>query len=219
MHLTLLRHGQTPSNVSGALDTAAPGAGLTALGRRQAAAAGSVLHAGHVDGIVASPLLRTAQTAAPLAELTGLAVVTVPGLREVQAGDLEMRRDRASQRLYLETVFAWAHGDTVRRMPGGPDGEEFLHRYDEAVAAVVAHGWERAVVVSHGAAIRVWASVRAAGIDAGLIERTPLANTGVIRVEGEPGDWRFAGWSAEPVGGEQLDQPGADDPTGTGVQA
>ena len=30
----LIRHGQTPSNVAGALDTGRPGPGLTALGRR-----------------------------------------------------------------------------------------------------------------------------------------------------------------------------------------
>ena len=34
MRLLLLRHGQTHSNVSGALDTGAPGADLTELGRR-----------------------------------------------------------------------------------------------------------------------------------------------------------------------------------------
>ena len=34
--LHLVRHGQTPSNVAGALDTALPGAPLTELGREQA---------------------------------------------------------------------------------------------------------------------------------------------------------------------------------------
>ena len=38
MRLLLVRHGQTPSNVAGLLDTALPGPGLTALGTRQAAA-------------------------------------------------------------------------------------------------------------------------------------------------------------------------------------
>ena len=37
MRLTLVRHGQTPSNVLGLLDTAPPGPGLTDLGQLQAA--------------------------------------------------------------------------------------------------------------------------------------------------------------------------------------
>ena len=38
MRLLLIRHGQTPSNVLGALDTLVPGPGLTPLGLEQAAA-------------------------------------------------------------------------------------------------------------------------------------------------------------------------------------
>ncbi|BCW50626.1 hypothetical protein StoSoilB13_29680 (plasmid) [Arthrobacter sp. StoSoilB13] len=38
MKLLLIRHGQTPGNVAGQLDTAFPGPGLTELGERQAAA-------------------------------------------------------------------------------------------------------------------------------------------------------------------------------------
>ena len=38
MRLLLIRHGQTPSNLKFLLDTAVPGAALTELGERQAAA-------------------------------------------------------------------------------------------------------------------------------------------------------------------------------------
>jgi broad specificity phosphatase PhoE len=65
MHLLLLRHGQTGSNVIGALDTAVPGAPLTELGERQAAAVPGALQP--IDSITVSTLLRTQQTAAPLA--------------------------------------------------------------------------------------------------------------------------------------------------------
>ncbi|KTR37372.1 histidine phosphatase, partial [Curtobacterium oceanosedimentum] len=36
MRLLLIRHGQTPANVSGVLDAEVPGPGLTELGQQQA---------------------------------------------------------------------------------------------------------------------------------------------------------------------------------------
>ncbi|MHA7280954.1 hypothetical protein ACX80H_14535 [Arthrobacter sp. MDT2-2] len=38
----MIRHGQTPNNVTGHLNTAFPGAGLSALGKQQALAAPAV---------------------------------------------------------------------------------------------------------------------------------------------------------------------------------
>ena len=45
MRLLLIRHGQTPNNILGALDTGRPGAGLTELGREQARAIPAALAA------------------------------------------------------------------------------------------------------------------------------------------------------------------------------
>ena len=158
--LILVRHGQTPSNVHGLLDTGAPGPGLTALGREQAAALVDVLAGERIDRVVASPLARTVETATPLAGERGLPLGRDAGLREVLAGDLEMLADRASIRTYLETVFAWAGGDLTARIPGDPEtGSGFLARYDAAVEAAM-EGADTVVCVSHGAAIRTWAVAR-----------------------------------------------------------
>ena len=71
MRLLLIRHAQTPYNITGALDTAYPGAELTELGQRQARALpgglDQVLTAGSLPGvplagIYASPLVRTQLT-------------------------------------------------------------------------------------------------------------------------------------------------------------
>src|SRR5688572_23161801 len=107
MRLFLIRHGQTPSNVAGLLDTAAPGPGLTDLGHRQAAEIPDALRSTPVDAIFASTLVRTQLTAAPLAEDRGLDVVVLPGIHEIEAGDLELNLDHASVRIYLETAFSW----------------------------------------------------------------------------------------------------------------
>jgi probable phosphoglycerate mutase len=210
--LILVRHGQTVSNVQGLLDTAAPGADLTDLGRRQAAALIEVLAGERIDRVVASPLARTVQTATPIAEERGLALRTDVRLREVLAGDLELLADRDSHMTYLETVFAWARGDLTPALPGSPEtGTSFFDRYDDAVeAAVLDVG--TALLVSHGAAIRTWASSRAANVAGDFGAEHGLPNTGVVVLErAGAGPWVAETWTDR-----RLEAPESD-PTGSAV--
>ena len=219
MRLLLLRHGQTPSNVRGLLDTAVPGPGLTPLGEKQAAAVPDALRDREIGAIAVSSMIRTSFTAAPLAKDRGIEPVKLPGLREIEAGDLEMADAHEAHLSYLDTLFAWARGDVSRSMPGGPDGRAFLQRYDDAIAQLAAQGADSVVAVSHGAAIRAWAAARVGGVDVDHAERTPLANTGAVEVEGDPeGGWRLVAWNAEPVGGAELAPLVGEDPTGEPVE-
>ncbi|MCK9894199.1 histidine phosphatase family protein [Frankia sp. AgB32] len=198
----LLRHGQTPYNVVGALDTARPGAELTALGQAQARALPGVLRGETISAIHASVLIRTQLTAAPLAEARGLTVGVEEGLEEIVAGDLELRSDRTSIMAYLAVAGAWIHGDLDRTMPGGQNGHEFVGRYDAAIAKIAAARGEQdtAVVVSHGAAIRAWVGIRVPGV--GPVEDRWLSNTGLVTLEGDPSaGWTFLQWHSEPLGG------------------
>lgn len=218
MRLLLLRHGQTPSNVAGLLDTGAPGPGLTPLGEQQAAAVPAALRGRRIDALAVSSLVRTSYTAGPLATDRDLRPTVLDGLREVEAGALEMSSDLADHHTYLETVFAWSRGDRARRMPGGPDGDAFLSRFDDAVGALAADGHDVVLAVSHGAAIRSWSGARVRGLDVDELAYTPLANTGLIEVEGDPvSGWQLVDWRREPVGGAQLDAVVAHDPTGEPV--
>ncbi|MGJ9403532.1 histidine phosphatase family protein [Arthrobacter sp. KK5.5] len=72
IRLVLVRHGQTTSNVGQNLDTAAPGADLTDLGREQAMALPAALGGVGIETLYAPNLVRTQQTAAPLARELGL---------------------------------------------------------------------------------------------------------------------------------------------------
>jgi probable phosphoglycerate mutase len=123
----------------------------------------------------------------------------------------------------MNTVFSWAAGDLDRRMPAGPDGHDFFERYDADIARIAergAPGGDSAVVavVSHGAAIRTWAGLRAAGADADFVARHVLANTGIVAVEGDPySGWKLIHWDGSPVGGLALADSTAEDPTGTEV--
>jgi broad specificity phosphatase PhoE len=215
MRLLLIRHGQTPANVDGILETAVPGPRLTELGQEQAEAIPSRLADRDIDGIWISNLTRTALTAAPLAAARGLTPTTLDGLREIEAGDLEGKRDKTSVHLYLATCAAWIRGDRDDAMPGAEDGNAFFARYDDAIAQVVASGAEVAAVFSHGAAIRIWAGTTAQNVPTDFATRRPLENTGVVELEGNPEDgWTLVDWEGEPLGGEQLFDRTAQDPTG-----
>jgi len=138
VRLILIRHGETPSNVAGALDTARPGAPLTPLGQRQAAALPAVLTTSPVAAVYASPLVRTQLTATPLAQARGLDIVVVEGLEEIGAGALEMHTHAESIDTYADTVSAWITGDRGVAMPGGEDGHSFFGRFDHAVRVLAA---------------------------------------------------------------------------------
>ena len=211
MRLILVRHGETPSNVAGALDTAYPGAPLTALGQRQASAIPAVLTREPIAAVHASRLVRTQLTASPLAQARGLDVVVSEGLEEVQAGALEMHTAAESVDAYAETVAAWIAGDLRARMPGAEDGHAFFARYDAAVRALTSGHADDATVVafSHGAAIRAYASRH------GGPHEERLRNTGAVVLEGSPAlGWSVTGWSSDPLGGPHLVDAGAVDPTG-----
>lgn len=206
MRLILVRHGQSPSNVRHLLDTAVPGPGLTALGSAQASALPPALVGEVVDAIYASSQVRAQLTAGPLARALGLTVQVRHGLREVAAGDLEMRGDAASVERYLTTAFAWPAGDLELRMPGGESGTEVLERFDQVVAEVAASGNRTVLFVSHGAAIRVWTASRAHNIDATFVATHALTNTGVVVLEGDPvTGWRVMSWTGAAVGGPDGD--------------
>jgi probable phosphoglycerate mutase len=218
MRLLLIRHGQTPANVRGELDTAAPGPALTELGRTQAAAVPDALASERIDGIYASRLVRTQQTAAPLARIRGeMHRVVLPGIHEIEAGDLEGRTDKNAVREYVTTIWAWGDGHPELHMPGGADGHEFYGRFDADIARVASeHDPDATVAVfSHGAAIRVWTAARATNIAPDFPGRQHLDNTGVVALEGSPTEgWVVTHWGGEPLGGTDLTDPAADDVAG-----
>ncbi|MCZ2402261.1 histidine phosphatase family protein [Paenarthrobacter sp. Z7-10] len=222
MRLILIRHGQTSSNVLNLLDTSVPGPGLTDLGARQAQAllaALAGLTGTQPSALYASTQTRAQQTAAPLAAALGLTVQVRDGLREIAAGELEMKGDVPSIMAYLSTVRNWLLGDLEVRMPGGSTGTEVLQRFD-AVVREAEKGSDGGTVamVSHGAMIRTWAGYRASNIDAAHPENYDLSNTGIVILEGSFADdaaqsgWRVLSWTSQGAGAELAD-PDTDGPT------
>ncbi len=199
MKVTLVRHGETPGNIAGLLDTAPPGPGLTARGKEQAAALVDRFRGEPFDRIWTSAHLRAQLTAAPLADDRGLDLTIRPTLGEFSVGDLEGRNDDAAMEVFLEVMHAWLDGRLDPRMPGGEDGHDLMRRMDAAMAEISAAGDDSAFVVSHGGLLRIWASLRCANITRDFALANYLVNTGVIVVTGTPTvGWHCESWDLTP---------------------
>ncbi|MET0714161.1 MAG: histidine phosphatase family protein, partial [Mycetocola sp.] len=137
------------------------------------------------------------------------------GLHEIEAGELEGLSSYADQIRYMEVAFSWAAGELDVRMPGGSDGHEFFGRFDNAIEAIEREHDGTVAVVSHGAAIRTWTAGRTGNVDVQHAAANALANTGIVIANGSMADgWVVEEWDGTPIGGPQLLDVSADDPTG-----
>jgi broad specificity phosphatase PhoE len=200
MRLILIRHGQTPANVEGILESTVPGPGLTALGQEQAVELVDALVDEKIDAIFVSSMVRTHLTAAPLVAARGLEPVARDGIREIAAGDVEGNTDEASVHQYVHTLLAWCGGHLDVRMPGAESGHEVIGRFDEVVAEAESLGVDTVALVSHGAVIRAWCAVRTTNVDLDFVSTHYVVNTGMVVVEGsDETGWEVTSWLGESV--------------------
>jgi probable phosphoglycerate mutase len=155
--LLLVRHGASADSVEGESFELVEGQGDPALseaGRHQAELVAQRLGHELFDGMYVSTLRRTAQTAAPLVDRTGITPVVDADLREVFLGEWEgglLRQKAADQDPLFERVMTEQRWDLV---PGAETRDEFGGRLRRAVERIAAaHPGGRVVVFSHGAAI------------------------------------------------------------------
>ncbi len=205
MRLILIRHGQTPANVDGILESTVPGPGLTELGQTQAEELVDAIAHEPIDALYISTMVRTHLTAAPLAKARGLDPVERAGVREISAGDVEGNADDASVHQYVSTLLSWCGRDLDVRMPGAENGHEVLGRFDEVVREIESQGHERAAIVSHGAMIRAWCAARAEDVDLDFVRRHYVVNTGVVVLNGS----MSTGWEVESWLGESISEAAA----------
>jgi probable phosphoglycerate mutase len=155
--LVLVRHGASADSIEGETFELVEGQGdppLSDVGRHQAELVAARLGHELFDGMYVSTLRRTAETAAPLVDRTGMTPVVDADLREVFLGEWEgglLRQKAADHDPLLEKVFAERRWDVV---PGAESREEFGGRLRRAIDRITAaHPGGRVVVFSHGAAI------------------------------------------------------------------
>lgn len=192
MRVVLIRHGETESNVQRLLDTAHPGAPLNGIGLAQADALVEALAHEPIDAVFSSDITRAMQTALPLALARGFEPARLPGLREIQAGEEEMKpiSDR-----YLNMIVNWLAGDGSATIPGADTYDSFFARYDESILSAYRAGHRCVAMVSHGAAIRTWCGRRARNISATFATQSRLDNTNYLILDGTPaGGWLLESW-------------------------
>lgn len=200
MHILLIRHGQTVMNAAHTIDTAAPGALLTARGHEQAASLVPRLVGQPLDALYVSILERTHQTAEPLAAARGLVPIEREGLREVEAGTWEGLNTPEAYDGYYSTLVSWFHGDTATRLGGGVTGKETLDRFDTSIREIERTGAENIAIVSHGAMIGLWAGIRAQGLSEEHLQAKHLDNTGICIIEGTlDTGYRALSWAGSPI--------------------
>lgn len=210
--VTFVRHGQSQANAAGFIDTSVPGPDITELGQQQADEIAKVLEDGGYDAIYASSMVRTQQTAAPLAADLNLPVTALSGFREVGAGVLEgaSENEGLGRIAYGLVPTLWMLGLRSLPMPGAADGNAFDARVDDALQTVADSGADKPVVFAHGATIMFWVMMNVDNPDPLLILNHRLDNTAVVVVNGSPDEgWTLANWDgievdAEPSFGTKL---------------
>ena len=71
------------------------------------------------------------------------------------------------------------------------------------------------MVFSHGAAIRVWVAGRAINVPPSFAGEHDIQNTGVVELDGSlESGFTLLSWQGTPVGGSDLSDDTAEDPTG-----
>jgi 2,3-bisphosphoglycerate-dependent phosphoglycerate mutase len=153
----LVRHGESAPAVPGRPFPLTDGHGDPALhpdGARQAVRVGERLAAEGVDAIYVTTLVRTHQTAAPLAEKLGLEIRVEPDLREVFLGDWEgglLRERAAANDPAFHQIFVQQRWDVI---PNAEPLEAFHSRTQAGIARIVAaHPDQRVAVFTHGGVI------------------------------------------------------------------
>jgi len=213
----LWRHGQTLWNAERRFQGQSD-IGLDETGQAQAERAARLLAALRPDMIVSSDLSRAASTAAPLARLTGLDVTLDKDLRERHGGCWEGLTDAEIRARYPEQHATWTPPDGEPSPAVADRVAAALHRTaallsgtglsgpglaEPMPAAEPGPAGRLAVVVSHGAALRLGMS-RLLGMPDELFSVLgPLSNCSWSVLGQRHGRWRLlehnAGTLPEPV--------------------
>lgn len=166
-HVYLVRHGESAPLREGELQPMVGGHGdppLDPVGHVQALHVAARLARLPLSAIYVSNLQRTGQTAAPLADKTGLVPVVELDLREVFLGEWEggVYRVRAAENHRdWQRVQAEQSWDVI---PGAEKAVDLAARVGGAVGAIAArHPDQRVAVFAHGGVIGMLAAIATGG--------------------------------------------------------
>ena len=151
----LIRHGRSADVVPGSPESADPA--LHAVGIEQAAALAARLAGKTIHAVYSSQLTRARETAQPLADARGLAVVQHVDLEEIRLGEWsngEFRRRAATADPEWVT---WSRTGRWDGIPGGEGDDAFRTRVTGVIDQLVPqHRGQCIAVVAHGGSINAY---------------------------------------------------------------
>lgn len=151
--LILVRHGETLHNVN-RITQGWSDSELSERGREQVLRLAERLKQMHPTALYSSTLGRAMSTARAIADATGLEIVPLDDLREMNYGRWEGRAFLDIRREDEDLYRRWI-ADEDCPCPEGESHADVRRRLERAFAAVNS---ERAVMVAHGTAIRIGAT-------------------------------------------------------------
>src|ERR1700722_17022275 len=215
--LDFVRHGESGDMT--VVNTLVPGPDLTDTGEQQADDLVKVLSGNGIDEIYASAMIRSQETATPLAEALNFPIQALSGLNEIDAGIFEGIPVNVGDlplggALYLLAPLAWTLGlDFVPQLGStvDPNGVAFDESFSGAVQSIydgtvgTEAGTVTDAVFSHEGAIAIWTLMNVNNPDFALVLQEFLNTgellpyTGQVVVDGSPGDWTLVSWDGTPV--------------------
>jgi broad specificity phosphatase PhoE len=211
--LDFVRHGESGDMT--AINTLVPGPELTSTGEQQASDLATALQHSGIDEIWASTMIRSQETAAPLAHELGLSIEPLQaGLNEINAGIFEGAPTNVGDlplggALYLLAPALWTLGFTSVPELGSSDanGIVFDERVNDAIQTIYdgSAANDTDAVFSHEGTIAIWTLMNVDNPDYALVLKELLTTgellpyTGQVVVSGEPGDWTLVSWDGQAV--------------------
>jgi broad specificity phosphatase PhoE len=183
--LYLVRHGQSAGNAEGRFGghSATP---LSDLGREQARLTAQALARENIGVIYSSDLLRTMQTAEPLAELLNIPVVATPAFRERHVGVLEGLTFDESKEAHPRDYYALVNRNIHHVITDGESYRHLLRRATDELRNILrTHQGEKIAVFSHTGVI-CFLTLNLIGAIHRHTRQTPwlvTSNCGINRIE------------------------------------
>lgn len=197
--LHVVRHGQTELTVACVFSGGGvPGPPLNQAGRDEAAAAAEVLAASSAVAVVASPLVRTRETAEVIAARLGVGVETDDQWRECEFGEWEGLAGAQVREKFPDEFAAW-QGSVTFTPPGGESMDELGRRVADARDKLVARFRDQTViVVTHSLVLRTLLRV-VLDVPPAAMHKTPPAPGSVSTFQAfGDGEWAMPTFGAIP---------------------
>lgn len=158
--LFIVRHGETDFNRKQMMQGRGLDAPLNETGKKQAVRIASLLESESADQLVTSSMMRSIQTAQPLAKLQSLPIQTYDELDEMNFGEFEGRKS-ADIRDELDRIYnEWSMGNLSLPIPGGESPMEVFERADGRIKELIANPVTQTIfMILHGRLIRILLSV------------------------------------------------------------